>query len=279
MNHQAHDICVQGFSINWIFFVNYATIKMSKVLLYAVSGFNMLCRRMVFALDCCGRRPCVGTLMFNRLPIMNLVCSEANAALPLTLFILLGVCVLEKKEHLRAVLKSVASQLPSDRKNQAANALLEHVQQHFKRSPFDALCLYQAMDHEISSRGVAQWALKQGIKIYFPVIYPAFQMEYNLALNIDFDQVSKPTRINAVSGKMQMHCDFSVQTLVVVPCVGLDRAGYRIGSGYGYFDRYFARCSFDPTCVQKVFCAYQEVMVERIDFEPFDIPADIIWVC
>ncbi len=59
---------------------------------------------------------------------------------------------------------------------------------------------------------------------------------------------------------------------VLLPCLGFDGTGKRLGHGAGYYDRYLARCP-GALCV----ClAFEAQRLARIESEPHDRPADLI---
>ena len=58
----------------------------------------------------------------------------------------------------------------------------------------------------------------------------------------------------------------------LVPGLAFDRAGYRLGYGGGYYDRYLEK---HPENV-KVALGYDFQMVESIETDRYDVPLDII---
>ena len=57
--------------------------------------------------------------------------------------------------------------------------------------------------------------------------------------------------------------------LAVVPCLGADREGFRLGRGGGYYDRYLAGFPGRSLLVCPRF-----LLLDRVPREPFDLPAD-----
>ena len=62
-------------------------------------------------------------------------------------------------------------------------------------------------------------------------------------------------------------------TLLFIPLVGFDAAGYRLGHGGGYYDRTLALLSPKPLCVG---VGYEATRLDTIHPQPHDIPMDAI---
>lgn len=64
--------------------------------------------------------------------------------------------------------------------------------------------------------------------------------------------------------------------VVLVPGVGFDRAGSRIGHGVGYYDRFFARCFDIDHHPVRIGLAHDIQIVEHLEQEPWDVPMNAI---
>lgn len=62
--------------------------------------------------------------------------------------------------------------------------------------------------------------------------------------------------------------------LAVIPGVGFDRQGYRLGYGGGYYDRFLAGRSATQTLVAGL--AYELQLVKTLPRDPWDMPMDLI---
>lgn len=61
--------------------------------------------------------------------------------------------------------------------------------------------------------------------------------------------------------------------ILLIPCLGFDQAGFRLGNGGGYYDRTLAALSPRPLAVG---IAYSHAILPSIHPEPHDIPMDLI---
>ena len=59
----------------------------------------------------------------------------------------------------------------------------------------------------------------------------------------------------------------------VVPALAVDRAGYRLGYGAGYFDKLLARRTSRTFCVTAISAAF---LVEELPHEPHDVRMDLV---
>jgi 5-formyltetrahydrofolate cyclo-ligase len=64
-----------------------------------------------------------------------------------------------------------------------------------------------------------------------------------------------------------------VPDALLIPVVGYDAAGYRLGYGGGYYDRTLAALAPRPLCVG---VGYDEAALETIHPQPHDIPMEVI---
>lgn len=63
-------------------------------------------------------------------------------------------------------------------------------------------------------------------------------------------------------------------SVVVAPCVAVDRAGTRVGFGAGYYDRALAEPDRRPEVVVAAFDV--QVLADELPRRPWDVPADVV---
>lgn len=59
--------------------------------------------------------------------------------------------------------------------------------------------------------------------------------------------------------------------VVIVPALGVDRSGNRIGHGAGYYDSFLSDVS-----APRIVLTYADTLVERLPSEPHDVPATVV---
>ncbi|GMO61445.1 MAG: hypothetical protein Ta2D_07380 [Rickettsiales bacterium] len=84
-------------------------------------------------------------------------------------------------------------------------------------------------------------------------------------------QVSIPEIISKTEMVYKNNGEIFVPELIFVPCRALDSYGNRVGSGYGYFDRYLQNKN-----VIKVGVVREIFLYDKIENQPHDIKMDYI---
>ncbi len=129
---------------------------------------------------------------------------------------------------------------------------------------------YVALPEEVDTKPMIRRAIHLGKKIYIPRVEPA---SHRLAVYRIRGLKSGVRRgaygILEPSGK-SMPVDLSRLDLLIVPGLGFDRKGRRLGRGKGYFDRFLKKV---PKTV-KIGLAFREQILPRIPAEAHDVTMD-----
>ena len=141
----------------------------------------------------------------------------------------------------------------------------------FRRS--ERIALYLANDGEIDPAEILRWSLAHAKRCYAPVIA-------GRADPLRFAEITARTRFEnnrfgiaepVVPAERLMAA--RELDLVLVPLVGFDRHGNRIGMGGGFYDRTFAFKKTRPGRLpQLVGLAHEIQRVDEIDADNWDIP-------
>ena len=176
-------------------------------------------------------------------------------------------------DTLRTELRNQRRTLSDEEQRTAAQAVAKQLDQQTWFHSAKQLALYSASDGEISTHPLFQSCTARGSACLLPIIEPQRQMRWAL-----WSETS-PLAANryGILEPASPHSYASLQScqVVVVPLVGFDRSGNRIGMGAGYYDR--ALADFDSQR-RTVFVglAHSCQEVAKITPQAWDIPLDYI---
>ena len=131
-----------------------------------------------------------------------------------------------------------------------------------------------AIGSEWATRGFIERARADGKAIVLPRITPAPRhLEIHVVEDLERDLIPGTWDIPEPDPARCRKVDLAEVDFALVPALGADRAGYRIGYGAGYFDRLLAGRGARPFCVTALPAAF---VLANIPHDSRDIPVDRI---
>ena len=133
---------------------------------------------------------------------------------------------------------------------------------------YRVLGFYWPIRGELDLRGIAQRHVGAGGAAALPVVVAKnepvefWQWEPGAAMQRGFWNIPVPAERRAVT-----------PDALLIPLVGYDAAGFRLGYGGGYYDRTLAALTPHPLCIG---VGYESAQLETIHPQPHDIPMDAI---
>lgn len=119
------------------------------------------------------------------------------------------------------------------------------------------LFIYISKDIEVNTEQIIKAAFADGKSVAVPKCIPE-QREMDFYIIEDFSQLESGFYglMEPVPEKCERVTDFS-EGLCIVPGLGFDRSGYRLGFGMGYYDRFLPRFGGDTAgiCYSQCICA------------------------
>ena len=179
----------------------------------------------------------------------------------------------EGKSELRKLLRQRRRALEPARQAQAAAGLAEQLAALPAFGQSESVALYLANDGEIDPAEAMRWRLDRGKRCYVPIIGDGGNV-------LRFGEVTPRTRfrrnrfgIAEPSLPADLLIDAGDLDLVLLPLVGFDRRGNRIGMGGGFYDATFAFKQRRPHALPRLVGLAHEIQrLDEIDAENWDIP-------
>lgn len=179
------------------------------------------------------------------------------------------------RPHLRRMLRKARRALTPSEQRQAAHGLYRQLAQHplFRRAKH--ISLYLPTDGEIDPRLLLRAAQRRGKATYLPVLsaWPRTKMVFQ---RVKPGEKLLPNRFRILEPRVNARRQRKVWALdlVLLPLVGFDDAGGRLGMGGGFYDRslaYLARRQGwrKPTLLG---LAHECQKVDRLAQASWDVP-------
>jgi len=138
----------------------------------------------------------------------------------------------------------------------------------------DALFLFFPLKDEINLLPLVDFAKANGKKIAFPLCEDKNgTMSFRLVDSLDeLEDGSFGTREPQKSAPEIL----PQNAVIFLPAMAIDKQGYRLGYGKGYYDRYLTKhAELKPF---KVGVIYRDMIFDKIPHDEYDIPCDkIVW--
>jgi len=182
----------------------------------------------------------------------------------------------------RSTLRQRRRALSARQQQIAATDISQRLNQLKKFQHAQRIAYYLANDGEVSPQLAIKQAEKRGQQTYLPVLHP---LKYNRLYFTNHRNQPKlrPNRFGIVEPQLGINTVAPVWTLdiILLPLVGFDRCGNRMGMGGGFYDRTLARLNESKSNrglkrPLLIGLAHHCQEVEQLQAQSWDIPLDII---
>lgn len=136
----------------------------------------------------------------------------------------------------------------------------------------DIVFTYVSKDIEVDTYRLMEESWQNGKKVAVPKCKPeAKAMDFYIIKS--FDDLEKCTfgLLEPIASRCEKITDFSSRNVCIVPGFCFDNEGFRLGYGYGYYDRFLQ--NFKGTAVG---ICYSDSIIRRLPHGRFDRPIDIL---
>jgi len=173
------------------------------------------------------------------------------------------------KDDIREQLKKIRWSIPDNERRIMSIQICKNIIQEIKEK--ENILVYCAKTPEVETCWLIDYLLSAKIRVVVPIIE-----KKNLSLRLSYIftqdvlmpstfQVPEPI-YNEITAEAE---DLST---VILPILGFDNKGGRIGYGAGYYDRFLSQ----NTHIRKIGIAYSYQEISDVPMQDHDIPMDII---
>lgn len=175
----------------------------------------------------------------------------------------------DAKAGLRATAHRKRAAIQSDVRREAAKAAAQHFFAHVPLSPRDIVAAYWPIRDEIDCKPVLTRLVDSGQPVCLPVV-----IGDELPLELRLWGEGEPLYPSGFGTLAPPEGAPIVEPdVILMPLLGFDKEGTRLGYGGGYYDRTLTRLAKIPVLIGFAFASQE---VERIPREAHDIPLDAI---
>ncbi len=135
------------------------------------------------------------------------------------------------------------------------------------------IMVYLAFGNECGIDGFISYLLEKGAEVYIPYCFGKGIMEASRMRDLKADTEIGAFGIRAPKKEVRKFIEPTELSAVIVPGVGFDLHGNRLGFGGGYYDRYLPRTS--EQC-KKIAVCYEFQTSESLKPEDHDYPMEYI---
>ena len=177
-----------------------------------------------------------------------------------------------EKSLLRQKYLQIRRQIPKQTKALYDEKLYRYIISSASYKYYDTILLYAALEDEPDLDGAARHAAANGKRIAYPRCIPErHEMEF-----IFVGDPSELTKgyygIREPAGHERFDPSKQSCSLCLIPALTVDRHGFRIGYGGGYYDRFLAKYSGTTAAV-----VYSELISEELPHGKYDVACDVIF--
>lgn len=178
----------------------------------------------------------------------------------------------DSRQNLRSRLLSERRSLASDAQRAAAATVCENVHELLVERPPGTVAAYLSHGGELDPEPTIERLIELGWQVVLPVCGDDASMVFcpwapGAPLEPNRYGIGEPTTEPVDESRIDV---------VLVPGVGFDRTGARIGHGVGYYDRFFARLAAAEQHPLRLALAHDLQLVTLPEPEEWDVPMHII---
>lgn len=170
-----------------------------------------------------------------------------------------------EKHRLRAECKQKRRALSAAQKAQLDSAVTERFLQSEQYRACAVLFCYVSTEIEVDTHEILRRAIADGKTVAVPrCIDGTREMDFYILRDMSELESGSFGVLEPNPARCRKIADFS-EGLCVLPALAFDKAGYRLGYGKGYYDRFLAKFSGETLGLAYTFCVYDRLPHGKFD--------------
>lgn len=187
----------------------------------------------------------------------------------------------DSRRALRRALRNRRRALTPSERQEAARRMCRHLRQLPELQRARRVALYLPNDGEIDPTPLLPWLRRRNVRIHLPVLRPLSRnslwfVHYHADTPMVVNRFGIPEPDTCHGAHRAHRCPAWALDLILLPLVGFDGAGRRIGMGGGFYDRTLAFSRQHRPRPRLIGLAHDCQGVERLPAQPWDVPLDTI---
>ncbi len=176
------------------------------------------------------------------------------------------------KEQLRDKMRKCLLVMPPEQRSEKSHKACQNLISTPQFQSSSLIMMYLSLPHEVDTSEAILHAWQMGKAVAVPKI--SWQQRRMIAVEINSLETGFSTSASGLrSPAGGVPVPYEEIDLVIVPALGFDRKGNRLGSGSSYYDRFFADEKFKAS---KCGFAFAEQVVDEIPVTDEDVPVDFL---
>ena len=176
------------------------------------------------------------------------------------------------KEDIRRSLLKRRRSLPKEKLKQVSYEINTHLINETQHRDLKNILVYQSIDNEPSIEQTTELAWQKDIEVYIPKVISKEKIIINkLTENSSYSKnkfgIKESNDLDTV--------ELAEIDLAVLPLVGIDINGFRLGYGGGYYDRYIGKVSYKKK-ILKIGIAHSCQKINKVPTNKYDKKLDMI---
>ncbi|GAA4845474.1 5-formyltetrahydrofolate cyclo-ligase [Algivirga pacifica] len=173
------------------------------------------------------------------------------------------------KQELRKILLEHRRNMSQEEVSHSSNIIWKQLKDWIEEHTPDVIHTYLPIQNEVDTLPLVRYALEKGHKVVVPKTLKNRALKHCVLHSLSELETGKfgtlhPTTEEEYEGRYD---------LIVIPAVGYDHEGNRLGYGAGYYDTFLQ----DHPEAMKVGLAHSFQMVDHLSVEEHDIPVDHVF--